>query len=243
MGLMYSSSPYFLSAQSSSKELGFTDEGRKFSVSVYGTYVSSAELLDNIESPIPFLRDASVELVGGYGYGAELTYDPQIYDLGITAYISSEYLKVTDDGLVMRFTNDSHSVEIGFTEEYSLIPVEAGLKWNLPVSTNSFKIYIGGGAGIYFGNRKRSFGTLSSSTLSTSPGFSLNVLSGMQYYIGRNLSLNFEFKFREGSFDTRDSFGQNSITIDGQNYELDNPAVSRIIVDGVRLSLGVRYNF
>ena len=54
----------------------------------------------------------------------------------------------------MRFTNDSHSVEIGFTEEYSLIPVEAGLKWNLPVSTNSFKIYIGGGAGIYFGNRK-----------------------------------------------------------------------------------------
>ena len=64
----------------------------------------------------------------------------------------------------------------------------------------------------------------------------------MQYYIGRNLSLNFEFKL-ESSFDTRDSFDQNSITIDGQNYELDNPAVSRIIVDGVRLSLGVRYNF
>ena len=76
MGLMYSSSPYFLSAQSSSKEFGFTDEGRKFSVSVLTAHMfHRPSCLITLNPPFPFLRDASVELVGGYGYGAELTYD------------------------------------------------------------------------------------------------------------------------------------------------------------------------
>jgi hypothetical protein len=210
---------------------------------IYGTYVSSAELLDNIESNIPFIRDASVELYGGYGYGGEITYNPHIHNLGITAYISSEYLKVKDDGLAMRLRDDTLSVEIGFTEEYTLIPFEAGLKWSLPVSTERFKIYIGGGAGLYFGKRTRSFGLLSTSSVSTSPGFSLNILSGLEYYLSRNLSIDFQFKFREGGFDTKDEFPQNTINIDGHDYPIDNPVISRIIVDGVRLSAGIRYNF
>jgi opacity protein-like surface antigen len=242
VGLIILSNPHFLSAQRSkenghSKELPYFDKSKKFSILLYGTYVSSAELLDNVKSDVPFLRDASVELKGGYGYGGEVTYNPEIYDLGIILYLSSEYLKVKDDGMVaVKVIDDTTIIRARFTEEYKLMPIEAGLKWSLPVSTDNFKIFIGGGAGIYFGERTRTVGRVSTTKVSSSPGFSLNVLSGVEYYIGRNLSVDFQFKFREGSFDVENEFPQN-VTV------FDNVIYSRIIVDGVRLSAGLKYNF
>lgn len=236
MGLIILSNPYFLSAQQN-KELPYFDKSKRFSVLVYGTFVSSAELLDNINSDIPFLRDASVEMKGGYGYGGELTYNPKIYDLGIIFYVSSEYLKVKDDGLVAsRVINDTTVLRGRFTEEFTLIPLEAGLKWSLPVSTDRFKIFIGGGAGLYFGERKRTVNRISTTDVSTSPGFSLNVLAGTEYYIGRNLSLDFQFKFREGSFEAESRFSEDPVVF-------ERTIKSRIIADGVRLSAGIKYNF
>lgn len=236
---MLLSNPYFLSAQQhhNAKELPFYDKTKRFSVLVYGTYVSSAELFDNIKSPEPFFRDISVEMGGGYGYGGEITFNPQIYDLGIMFYVSSEFLKVKDDELVAsKVIDDTIIVRGRFTEEYTLIPIEAGLKWSLPVSTDKFRIFIGGGAGIYFGERTRTVLGVSTEKVSSTPGFSLNVLSGVEYYFGRNLSVDFQFKFREGSFEVESRF-PSPVPI------FDRTINSRIIVDGVRLSAGLKYNF
>lgn len=233
------SNPYFLLSQQKveNKNEPFYDPSKRFSVSVYALRVSSAELMDNIYSEEPLLRDLSTELAGGYGYGGEITFNPRIYDLGLIFYISSEYLKIKDDGLVAsELINDSTVLRARYIEEFSIIPFEAGLLWNLPVATDKFKIYIGGGGGIYFGERKRTIAGISTERVSTKPGFSLNVLSGVEYFVGRNLSLDFKFKFREGSFESEDKFTQ--------NVPIFNRTInSRIIVDGVRLSAGIRYNF
>jgi hypothetical protein len=235
MGLIILSNPLFLSAQH--HELPYYDKTKRFSILFYGTYVSSAELLDNIKSDIAFFRGASLETAGGYGYGGELTFNPEIYDVGIIFYVSSEYLKIKDDELIASKVIDDTTVIRGrFTEEFSIIPVEAGLKWSLPISTEKFKVFIGGGAGLYFGKRTRTVNRVSSTEVSSSPGFSLNVLSGMEYYIARNLSVDFQFKFREGSFDSESKFPQNVLIF-------DNTINSRIIIDGVRLSAGLKYNF
>src|SRR5688572_31006502 len=98
MGLIILSNPLFLSAQH--HELPYYDKTKRFSILFYGTYVSSAELLDNIKSDIAFFRGASLETAGGYGYGGELTFNPEIYDVGIIFYVSSEYLKIKDDELI-----------------------------------------------------------------------------------------------------------------------------------------------
>lgn len=239
VGLITLSNPYFLSAQqhADSKELPFFDKSKRFSLSIYATYVSSAELFDNISSSEAFLRDISVEIKGGYGYGGELTFNPEIYDLGILFYISSEFLKAKDNELVAsKIINDTTILRGRFTEEYTLIPVEAGLKWSLPVSTDRFKIFIGGGAGFYFGERTRTVGGVKTEKVSSSPGFSLNVLSGVEYFFARNLSVDFQLKFREGTFEAESRFAS-PVPV------FDNVIKSRIIVDGVRLSAGLRYNF
>lgn len=244
MGLILILNPYFLNAQHNGNLVQDEQfDPKKFSIVVYGTYVSSAELMDNIRSPISYLRDASVELVGGYGYGAEMTYDPSIEGFDVLLYLSSEYLKVEDDGLLYRFDQDTISANVRFTEQFSMIPIEGGLKWNLPISTQRIKIYIGGGAGIYFGERNRKLGTISTTNISRKPGYSMNVLAGGDYFLAGNLSVNFEFKFREASFDSEEDFGTDYISVGGNNFMLQNPIYSRILVDGVRLSAGIKYHF
>ena len=187
MGSILILNPYFLYSQVNQSEKIIYNGSGRFTLQVYGTYVSSAELQNNIKTNVSFLRDASIELKGGYGYGAEMTFNPDFNNFDVLFYISSEYLKVKDDELLLRFENDSASSSVRFTEEYNMIPFEAGLKWNLPVSTESFKIYIGGGGGVYFGNRTRSIGPYKSSAISRKAGFSMNVLAGLEYFVTKEL--------------------------------------------------------
>jgi len=243
MGSINILNPYFLYSQQEHDKITTFNGSGSLTLQVYATYISAAELQNNIKSNISFVRDASIELKGGYGYGAELTYNPNITDFDVMFYLSSEYLKVKDDELLLRFENDSASSVVRFTEEYNMIPFEAGLKWNLPVSTERFKIFIGGGAGIYFGNRKRSVGPYTTSAVSRKPGISMNVLAGLEYFVERNLSLDFEFKFREASFESQDRFDVDYVTIGGNIYSMDNPLYSRLLIDGTRLSIGLKYHF
>jgi opacity protein-like surface antigen len=243
MGSIYILNPYFLYSQTRQPDKIIYNSSAKLNLQVYAMYVSSAELQNNLGSSVSFLRDASIELKGGYGYGAELNYNPGINNFDVVFYLSSEYLKVKDDGLLLRFENDSATSSVRFTEEYNMLPLEAGLKWNLPVSTERFKIYIGGGGGVYFGNRTRTVGPYKSSAISRNAGFSMNVLAGIEYFVQRNLSLDFEFKFREATFDSKDKFDVDYITIGGNVYSMDNPLYSRILVDGTRISAGIKYHF
>lgn len=243
MGSINLLNPCFLYSQQRHEELTPFNGSGRLTLQVYATYVSAAELQNNIKSSVSFIRDASIELKGGYGYGAEVTYNPNISNFDVMFYFSSEFLKVKDDELLLRFENDSSSSVVRFTEEYNMIPFEAGLKWNLPVSTERFKIFIGGGAGIYFGNRKRSVGPYTTSAISRKAGVSMNVLAGLEYFVERNLSLDFEFKFREASFESQDRFDVDYVTINGNIYNMDNPLHSRLLIDGTRLSVGLKYHF
>lgn len=232
-----------LSAQSQDDELKFNDPSKRFAVAVYGMYVSSSELQNNPRSTDPFEKNAMIELDGGFGYGAEVQYNPGLFNTDIILYVSSEYLKIDQRDLVLDFIDGANRYTVGMREEFYMVPVEAGIKWPLPVGTDNFGIYIGGGAGMYFGDRTRTVINLSSSTIKRIPGFSLNVLAGLEYFAARNLSANLELKFREAYFDVESKFGSNIITINGVQFQLTNPFYSRLLVDGVRISAGFKYHF
>jgi opacity protein-like surface antigen len=230
-------------SQTQDEGIKYFDASKKFSLYLYGTYVSASELQNDPKSSNPIERDATVDLDGGYGYGGEFMFDPGIYNLGIRFYLSSEYLKIDQTDLELVFNNGSTEAKVPMREKFTFIPVEFGVKWNLPVGSDNLKIYIGGGGGVYFGNRTRFLQDMQSTTLYKKPGFSLNILSGLEYFIARNLSADLELKFREASFDVESGFDRNQIEINGIQFQLTNPFYSRIIVDGVRVSLGFKYHF
>ena len=118
MGSILILSPCFLYSQYTGKVNEQVISSDRFSISVFGAYVSSAELQDNIRSPLSFIRNASVELKGGYGYGAELNYNPEIKDFDILFYFSSEYLSIKDDELVLSFQQDTLNANVRFTGKH-----------------------------------------------------------------------------------------------------------------------------
>ena len=217
----------------------FFDPSKRFSLRISGTYISSSELQNNITSANPIERDASTELSGGFGYAAEFTFDPRFGSSGIRFFISSEYFYHKEDALFLRYYEDTVYYSVRFEENFFFLPVEAGIKWNLPVSGSNFKIYIGGGGGVYFGDRKRNVRGLESETNKVKPGFSVNVFSGFDYYIARNLSAAFEFKFRDAFFEVESKFGSGKYPL----YGMPNPLTSRISVNGTVITLGLKYNF
>ncbi len=226
------------------KEKLFFDVGKRFSISVYGTYLSSFELQNDVRSSDPIKRAAVLELKGGYGYGAEFNYKPQVFDFDLIFFVSTEYIKSTDKELIFRLqNNDTDGANVRMEETVQMIPFEAGVKWQLPVGSNSFKIFMGGGAGIYFGDRTRKIGSFETTTLDKIPGYSVNILAGIDVYIARNISLTGMLKFREGYWDVQNKFEVDAFTVDGITYPIENPFYSRLIADGVRLSLGLKYNF
>ncbi len=239
--LLIASNSFLIKAQDNS--LRFYDPEKKFSITLYGTYISASQLLENPRSTNPIERDITTELNGNYGYGAELNYTPPLFETGLILYASAEYFKVTSDNIIYRLYAGENKASIRFTEKFSLIPLELGIKWHLPVSTDNFKIYIGGGGGIYFGDRTRYFAGMTSENIAKTPGFSLNVLTGIEYYIARNLSANFELKFREASFDAESKYNKGVVNINGTNYNITNPFYTRFIIDGVRVSAGFKYQF
>jgi hypothetical protein len=217
----------------------YFDPGKRFSVRFSGIYISSTELQNNITSSNPIERDASTDMSGGFGYAGELTFDPRFGNSGIRFFVSSEYFTHKEENLYLRYYEDTLFFTVRFEEQFYFLPVEGGIKWNLPVSTSNFRIYIGGGGGLYFGNRKRTAAGLVSTTDKVKPGFSLNVFSGFDYYIARNLSAAFEIKFRDAYFEAQSRFGSGRFPVFG----LPNPFTSRISVNGTALSLGLKYNF
>lgn len=231
------------SAQIKINDFESNTHSEKFSFSLYGTYISSAELTNNLRNYIESNYSEPLLLDGGYGYGGEIEYNADVGDFILTFYFSTEYIKLKTNDLIYKFENREDEVYVKGTETLEMLPLEVGIKWMLPVGFNGLKLYIGTGAGIYIGDRTRTISYLTSKTISKKPGFSLNILTGIEYFIERNISSTFELKFRDGSFIVDSEFSNNTITINNNTYNLDTPILSRLNIDGVRLSLGLKYYF
>ena len=211
------------------------DPSKIFSLYLSGTYVSSAEVQNELNSSDPIERNALTEINGGFGFGVQLDSKPSFFNLDIIYYMATDYLKLDQSNIDYQYFNGINIINYQARDKFTLIPVELGIKWLLPVGTDNFKIYIGGGAGFYFGSHERIVGNLTSETTKMKPGFSMNVLAGLDYYLAPNLAANLELKFRDAAFDIDSKY--NGTT------SLQNPFSIRLIVDGVRVATGIKYNF
>jgi hypothetical protein len=204
-------------------------------------YVSSASILLNPYNSDLIEKNSTAELSGGYGYG--VTVKKRIFGDDIYLGVSTEYIKIKDDQLTTTLDNDEAYEKVWVTETLEMIPIELSLYFNIPQFVDNFNVYLGGGAGIYFGNRTRKMVGMETTTLSKTPMFSLIVLFGMEYFVSNNMSLNLEMKVREGKFRVKNHFPTDNVTLDGETYYFDQDFESKIYVDGLKVSFGLGYYF
>ncbi|MEO8664444.1 MAG: hypothetical protein ABI462_03020 [Ignavibacteria bacterium] len=231
----------FSSSESYSQKVSGIDLGSGYSIMPSVNYVSSASIQLNAFSTDIFEKSQTEELYGGYGYGISIR--KKFFRQDLSFGISTEYLKIYDDELTQTFENDVTRVRARVTEELWMVPVEFTGYFNIPNFTEDLNIYLGGGVGVYFGDRKRTLSNIESKTISKESSFSFVILSGLEYVISKQVAGVFEVRFRQGEYKVKSEYPVSSITINGNTFPLEKNLNSKIFVDGLKLSLGIAYNF
>lgn len=204
-------------------------------------YVSSATIQLAPYSSDLIERNSSLDISGGYGYSFSVRTKILRNDLflGVTA----EFIKIQDNNAVLTLEGDTSIARIKLSETITAYPVEFTAYFNIPSFQENLNIYLGGGVGLYSGDRKRKFLNYESETISKSFGLSLVVLSGIEYYFEKNFMSFMELRFRDGEYDVKSKFPINYVNINGASYPLDKEMNSKIFLDGLKVSLGIGYKF
>jgi hypothetical protein len=127
-------------------------------------------------------------------------------------------------------------VEDGFTA----LPVELTGYFFIPIGTAELRVYMGGGGGLYFGQRHYAYGGIPAETTERSPGAGIHVLAGTDWRLSERLSLRGEIKFRDVQFETVNRFRRATAIYGGTVLALPvEPLDSRINIDGMHLSAGL----
>jgi len=218
-----------------------SDFFKDFTIYLSGNYISSATIQLNPYSTDIIERNITDEVNGGYGYG--LSIKKKIISDNIYFSFSTEYLRITDNSLSTVLENDTNFIPVHVTENIKFVPVEFALYFSLPQALDNLNIFLGGGAGIYFGDRSRRMVGYETITTSKTATVNILVLFGMEYMMDKHISLLLEMRVRQGEFKVSNHFPVDNVTLEGVNYQFQQDLNSKVFVDGLKLSLGIGYTF
>ena len=211
---------------------------RAFSVVARGNLSTAGRLFLNPRSTDPFARAQSVSFTDFFGYGAEVQYHVPSTLLSIG--LSVDRIVSKNSGSIRAAAQRTVPEEDG----YQVIPVEITGYFHIPITTGAFSVYMGGGGGVYFGERRYSLAGAEAASTGSRPGFGIHVLSGVQYQFTEFFTLSAELKFRDAQFEATNSFAVPSVRYGDVLVTLPGkPLESSIHTDGMVFQIGAAYSF
>jgi hypothetical protein len=211
---------------------------RNFSVALTGSLTTASRVFTNPNSPDAFARSQFFSLENFFGYGVEVRY--QIPETNVALGLSAEYVETTIGQSLSLSTARSVPVEDG----YRVIPLELTGYFLIPVSGQTFGVFMGGGAGAYIGRRLYRLGDTVAPTTEGGHGFGIHVLGGLSYRFTEWFSLNAEMKFRDLQFQTTNQFPTGTATYKGMLIAVNRaPSDIRVHTDGVVFHIATVFHF
>lgn len=211
--------------------------GKRFYFSANYIYTTTSKLYLQPNSSDPVIRGTHDDLEDIWSYSGELGY--RVFE-DISLGLSGEYLKKT-------FTNDNMNlggIRATMTDGFEVYPVELTIYYTLPFSTESFKFFMGGGGGLYFGNHIRRLGDVSVSTESRKIGYGIQVAVGMDYLFYKNFAVRGQMRFRDPEFEMKNSYSSKTINYEGRTFILSSQTFSsKVNVDGISFAIGILFQF
>jgi hypothetical protein len=201
-----------------------------------GVMTTNSLLYPRTNAPAETDRISSLELPSSIGAGAEVRYTMGerhvAVGLGIdgVSAMTAASLRI---GSVMDVT-----VEQGIRA----LAVELTGYFLIPLSGESFSVYMGGGAGTYLGRRIYRIGGIESESSPLRPGFGIHVLTGVSYRLLGHIDISFDVKFRDLQFEAENSFTAPTARFGGYVYALPPGVIrSRTQTDGIIIQLGAGF--
>ncbi|HLF15658.1 MAG TPA: hypothetical protein VI932_12305 [Bacteroidota bacterium] len=207
----------------------------RYSVSISGSLTTSSKLFLNPNARDELIRGSFSPINSVFSFGADARRD--LPALGLRIGLGAEYISRT---IISAVPNSPNTIPI--EDGYSAVPVELTGYFSIPVGGESFDFYMGGGGGIYFGERTYRYAGVDAVTLDRSIMPGIHVLTGLEYLVDGRFSMRTELKFRNVQLETVQKFPVFSTVYEGTTVPLpQDDFTSRIQIDGMHISLGLVY--
>ena len=202
-----------------------------------GNYTSSAKIFFNPDAATEQQRSQYLRVEDMTGAGVELRL--QMPEENIFFTLSVDYISKT--------LNDPQYVSIGGSlqrvpgaEGLKFIPVEVALNTYIPVSSEDFRMTMGGGIGMYYAVRSLSVLGVATQVVNSPVGYGIHVNTGFEYRIRDGISVMAAMTFRDPEITNESKFEQETATFNGSPVTIRQSSFrSRIQVDGLTVSAGV----
>ncbi len=209
----------------------------KFSFSLKGTYTTSTRFLYNIDKLHEYSESRSI--TSNFGYGADLRWNI-IWD---RFYIGFSSERISSIQTTPVFYPEFDNIRVPYKEGFELLAFELSGSYVVPISSEHWKFYLGGGLGTYDGTRMFSIAQVSSETISTKSYMGIHVMTGIDYQFHSRIGLRFEIKFRDPHFDVTTKFDQTYVNVDGYLIKLPSEETVKVNLFGVNYVGGVVISF
>ncbi|MDD8016966.1 MAG: outer membrane beta-barrel protein [Bacteroidota bacterium] len=209
------------------------------SVTLKGTFTTNTGFFYDINRT-NFVFDEEKVISSNLGYGADvrwnLMWDRFYLGIGV------EKIRSVDHSFA--YSSFSDNVRIPTDEGFSVLMIELSGYYIVPISSDDIQFYMGGGFGLYDGNRLYSIAGVQASTVNSESSMGIHVLTGVEYKISNYIGVRGEIKFRDPHFDVTDKFDQPYTTFQGVRVPLrQTESVTRINLYGINYMVGMVFQF
>jgi hypothetical protein len=211
------------------------------SVILLGTasFTTNTRILYNTDNP-QAIADIT-NLSSNFGFGAEI----RVRTLWERWFIGLQIEKIKGERDELTVYNSPlGSVLVPGKEGYEILPIEISGYYTVPISSNTFEFYMGGGMGYYVGKRNYSIAGVQSRSTETNSTLGIHVSTGVRWMITPFLGIDGHLRFRDPQIDATNVFDQPSTTVSGARIPLSQtPVHTQINLNGINYSMGLAIVF
>lgn len=159
----------------------------------------------------------------------------------IEGVLSLEYASKTSEFYGQTVDSDAGTIFIPVKDGYSFIPFELTLAYTLPFSSESFRLFIGGGGGLYFISSKREVAGIKPGSGGSKTGYGIHIVSGIDYYLNETTGVSFSMKFRDPEVEFKGEYETVNGSFNGKPVRLGSPVFNqKLSLEGTLFLLGLK---
>ena len=206
---------------------------RDLSLSLKGSFTTGTRFLYNIDRPNSYGEERTIS--SNIGYGADVRWNI-VWD---RFFLGFSVEKIGAHEMVPVYYMQS-DIPIPFDEGFELTTMELSGYYVVPISSEQFKFYLGGGLGTCDGDRNFSIAKIKAATVSMATYLGIHVMTGIDYQVFSRLGVRFEIKFRDPHFNVTTKFDQQVTEYRGKQIQLpQGEYVTKINLFGVNYAGGL----
>jgi len=207
------------------------------SIELFGAYTTSSKLFPYPNDPSEVRQAFYLSLTDIFHVG--LDFRTYVHSFDVQVGVATELIQKTETSQA-----SVGSASVPVRDGFRAFPIELTGYFTLPIGNDKIRIYLGGGIGLYTGQRIYQYASATSAVKDRTAGFGIHVLCGGEYRIFERWSVRSELKVRDVQFESVNQFSESSVVYEGVVVPLPRDAFSsKFNIDGLSILTGVAYYF